>query len=388
MKTTMLKLTVVLLLCSAAMVALTATGVAVGRPGQEPAAAINPTEETAGQTGQNIRVLKELPRSQLYPVMRFMAASLGFQCGSCHVIKDGRIDPALDDKPEKQTARQMIKMVIEINKAQFQGAPAVSCYTCHRGHRTPQGAPDLPLPAPRPTGAPSEPTASNPATSSDEVLRRYLAAIGGDAAATIKSCSVKGTTTTATGQTVAYEVETVTPDKGRETFAIRDENGRCAGDSRCEYERVINGTQGWLKSGAGVQDLAGEQLGDQKLSFPLFSILKLKDQYSNFRFAGRDKIDDHDVYVLRAVRLDGKSEQLYFDFAAGLLRRRVSYLRTLIGMIPSQTDYEDYREVNGVKLPFLITTSYDDSGSRPIVRKFEEIELNTPVAESKFGKPR
>src|SRR5215510_787546 len=109
-------------------------------------------EKTLEQVGKNIQVLNGMPQSQLYPAMRFMAASLGFQCGSCHVIKSGRGDFPADDKPEKQTARKMIRMVAEINKTLGQGNPTVSCYTYHRGQRSPQGAPILPLllPAPRP----------------------------------------------------------------------------------------------------------------------------------------------------------------------------------------------------------------------------------------------
>src|SRR5205823_5830674 len=156
----------------------------------------------------------------------------------------------------------------------------VSCYTCHRGDRTPQGAPVLPLPAPTPrppNGAPAGTSASSAgsaprAPSVDEVLARYFVAIGGKAAADrITSCAVKGTTTTALGQVVAYESEQTAPDKGHEAFTIQNvTGGPCAGDSRCEYERVINGGRGWLKSGAGVQELVGEQVVDQKLSFPLF----------------------------------------------------------------------------------------------------------------------
>src|SRR5437879_11581423 len=92
-----------------------------------------PTEKTVEQVFKNIKVLNGMPQSQLYPTMRFMAASLGFQCGSCHVIKNGQLDSAADDKPEKQTAREMIKMVLDVNKNFAQGDPTVSCYTCHRG---------------------------------------------------------------------------------------------------------------------------------------------------------------------------------------------------------------------------------------------------------------
>ena len=136
-----------------------------------------------------------------------------------------------------------------------------------------------------------------------------------------------------------------------------------------------------------MQELVGEQLADQKLSFLLFGILRLKDQYSSFRVSGRDKIDDRDVYVVSAVRSDNKRERLYFDVQSGLLRRRISYMSTVIGIIPQQTDFEDYRQVQSLKLPFAIRASYVDAGSPPITRKFEEIKLNIPVNDAKFDKP-
>src|SRR6266566_6124208 len=70
-----------------------------------------PPEKTVEQVFKNIKVLNGMPQSQLYPAMRFMAASLGTQCGFCHIIKNGQIDSPADDKPEKQTAREMIRMV-------------------------------------------------------------------------------------------------------------------------------------------------------------------------------------------------------------------------------------------------------------------------------------
>jgi hypothetical protein len=362
------------------------------------AAQAAPQEKTVGQTGQNIKVLAGMPQSQLYPAMRFMAASLGFQCGSCHVIRNGGIEASADDKPEKQAARQMIRMVVEMNKAYFGGNPTISCYTCHRGQRSPQGAPVLPLPIPSPrssngasaTGSAISLTSTLGLPSADDVLNKFLIAVGGKAATdTVMSCVVKGSTTTAVGQVVAYEAEQVAPDKGHETFNVQSVAGRtCAGDSRCEYERVINGRQGWVKNGQGVHELVGEQLADQKLSFPLFQILRLKDQYLSFRVSGREKVDDRDVYVVSAVRSDNRFERLYFDVENGLLRRRISYVRTLVGMIPQQTDFDDYRDVDGLRLPFTITMVYADPGSLPITRKFAEIKLNIPVPESKFEKPQ
>src|SRR6266478_2556862 len=363
MKQNILKLLALTLLISTALVILTNLSKAqVARDQNSGTTTMQaaPSEKTVEQVFRNIKALNGMPQSQIYPAMRFMAASLGFQCGSCHVITNGRGDFPADDKPEKQTARQMIKMVAEINKTLGEGNSLVSCYTCHRGQRSPQGAPALPLPLPAPpapTG--TTPNASSTLPSVDDVLIKYQGAIGGTVAIDrVTSCVTKGTTTTATGQVVRYESEQAAPDKGHEAFTLPDVGGRCAGDSRCEYERVVNGQQGWLKSGGGVQELVGEQLADQKLSFLLFGILRLKDQYSSFHVSGRDKINDRDVYIVSAVRSDNKRERLYFDVENGLLSRRISYTRTMIGNIPQQTDFEDYRDVEGLHLPFTITASY------------------------------
>jgi len=393
MKQSMIKVVILVLLVSTAFVISAGLNNAQGSRDQDSRTATiqaAPPEKTVEQVFKNIKVLNGTPQSQLYPVMRFMAASLGFQCGSCHVIKNGRGDFPADDKPEKQTARQMIKMVAEINKTLGEGRPTVSCFTCHRGQRTPQGAPILPLPilSPRAAVATTGTSTSSSLPSADDVLIKYQGAIGGTVAIDrVTSCVTKGTTTTATGQVVRYESEQAAPDKGHEAFTLPDVGGRCAGDSRCEYERVVNGQQGWLNSGGGVQELVGEQLADQKLSFLLFGILRLKDQYSSFRVSGRDKINDRDVYVVSVVRSDNKRERLYFDVENGLLSRRISYTRTMIGNIPQQIDFEDYRDVEGLRLPFTIRASYVDASSPIITRKFAEIKLNVPVNDAKFDKP-
>src|SRR6266496_6624132 len=104
------------------------------------------TEKTVEQAQKNIKVLNGLPESQLIPVMNLMGASLGVRCSYCHVNKDNKWDFVADEKPEKQTAREMIKMVLAINKTSFRGNTEVGCFTCHRGQTGPVGIPILPLP--------------------------------------------------------------------------------------------------------------------------------------------------------------------------------------------------------------------------------------------------
>src|SRR6185436_1899833 len=108
-----------------------------------------------GETHTNIKVLNDLPDSQLIPMMNLMAGSLGVRCNFCHVNKNGQWDYPNDEKPEKATAREMITMTLNINKVTFKGNSEVSCFTCHRGRTHPASLIELPIPQPTPRPSPT-----------------------------------------------------------------------------------------------------------------------------------------------------------------------------------------------------------------------------------------
>ena len=55
------------------------------------------------------------------------------------------------------------------------------------------------------------------------------------------------------------------------------------------------------------------------------------------------------------------------------MRRQVVFRPTVLGPDPEQTDFEDYRDVGGVKVPFLVTTSYVDDNHLGTTRKLAEV---------------
>jgi len=58
----------------------------------------------------------------------------------------------------------------------------------------------------------------------------------------------------------------------------------------------------------------------------------------------------------------------------------------MIGVIPEQADFEDYRNVDGMMVPFTVRVSSVDPNITS-ARKFTEVKLNLPVDETKFNKP-
>ena len=101
-------------------------------------------------------------------------------------------------------------------------------------------------------------------------------------------------------------------------------------------------------------------------------------------------------WVVANVRIDGKPYQLaqgtnpgqspvnfYFD-EAGLLTRVVRWSRTLVGSVPSQMDFSDYRDVGGVKVPFETLLTWTD-GQNTI--KLTDVKLNVAIDAARFAKP-
>jgi hypothetical protein len=127
---------------------------------------------------KNLQILpKDISEDQLDSVMHHFTASLGVKCNYCHVRNDEtrKMEFAKDDKPEKQIARKMMSMAIDINMNHFQQIeedldggknllPAdtakvsymlkyVTCYTCHHGDPHPENI----APKQKPNNQPARP---------------------------------------------------------------------------------------------------------------------------------------------------------------------------------------------------------------------------------------
>jgi hypothetical protein len=109
----------------------------------------------AGEVFKNIQMFKIMPAKRLLLVMGAYSRALGVDCTYCHTVDQWD----KDDKPTKQTARDMMKMVISINTDQLKNMKniradaSVSCSTCHRG----QPHPDSRLPEAKPKAGSSGP---------------------------------------------------------------------------------------------------------------------------------------------------------------------------------------------------------------------------------------
>jgi hypothetical protein len=108
------------------------------------------TAATVRKGGDEFKNLKVLPKNitadSLNGIMESYEHALGVKCGFCHVMRDknGLEDYASDSMPHKESARNMMRMTMDINKKYFPSGTkyieTVDCNTCHRGQQEPPEA--------------------------------------------------------------------------------------------------------------------------------------------------------------------------------------------------------------------------------------------------------
>jgi photosynthetic reaction center cytochrome c subunit len=331
-----------------------------------------PAGKTAEQTFKNIQALQGTPADQVFPAMQFIAASLGVECEFCHVEHKFEAD----DKPAKKTARKMIAMTLAINKDSFDSHKEVTCYTCHRGGHDPVGTPPVLTSDAEPEHAEAAPAAASAAApTADQLLQRYVAAVGGTEALHKISSRVSKGSITVMGHETAIEVFAKAPDKRMSVT-----------HGATESITAFDGQGGWLGGGAGhpARDMSAQEAEAARLDADFYFATHIKEIFTGFRVGHPDRIGDRPADTLICMRQGQPPVRLYFDQSSGLLLRQVRYTDTPIGRNPTQIDYADYREVDGVKVPFRWTLARVNGR---FTIQIQEARQNVPIDDSKFAKP-
>lgn len=317
---------------------------------------------------KNIQALKGIPADQLIPSMQFISASLGVECEFCHV--HGSMDK--DDKKPKVTARKMITMMLAINKNYFDGHREVTCNSCHRGAEHPLSIPVVGEDETKSAEKPDE-KISTPAA--EQLLDKYLAAAGGaEAIQKIGSRVQKGTLTAFGGQHFPVDVFAKAPYKRLSIMHLQ------TGDSVTAYD----GHEGWLAVPGRTHFMSAEENVAARIDADLYFAAHLKTQYQKFRVEPGEKIDGRDTWLVIG-RTEGQPPiRLYLDKQSALLLRLVRYAETPLGRNPTQIDYSDYRDANGVKVPFRWSLSRP--GNKFTIQ-VDQMQQNVPVDDAKFQKP-
>lgn len=327
--------------------------------------------KTAEQVFKNIQVLKGMPAAQLDPAMDVMAGALGVQCNYCHVVAGKGKPPAMekDDKQAKRTARKMVTMMQKINHDFFGDEQVVTCATCHNGRPEPRTVPPVERVAKEP-----EPGKVPAGVTVKSLVDKWVAATGGAAAwKKLKSRVSTGTIAGFGPQPFGLEVVQAPPEKMRETLTMPSGTFMQGWDGKNGY-RAFNGNPRPLDD---VDEIRREAQFAPPLTLP--ALLTGAKVVADMPLEGKTM-----AHVIEG-RQGEAHVKLWFDAATGLCVRMTVNVPTPVGDLPSQTDYEDYKTVDGVKLPFSIKTN---QGGQTSVVHYSDIKHNTKLEDSEFEAPK
>jgi hypothetical protein len=261
----------------------------------------------------------------------------------------------------------------------------VTCFTCHHGRLRPSTT--IALDALY--GTPNEekddivaPAADVP--SANQILDKYIQALGGAP----KLASL--TSFIATGTSVGYgglggggqfQIIAKAPDQRTLTISFKDHPER--GDSTWVY----NGHVGWIKSPRsllGQYEVTGSDLDGLRLEAQLAFPGQIKQVLTNLHAGSPDSINGKEVDVVQGTGPGGVLVTLYFDKQSSLPVRMVRYGKSPVGRVPQQSDYADFRAVNGIKFPFQYTFSWLDGRQ---AFKLTDVKTNVAIDQAKFALP-
>ena len=213
----------------------------------------------------------------------------------------------------------------------------------------------------------------------DEVLARYVAAMGGEKALKAATTRViKGTVDIAgMSRGGSFETYQQAPNKGMSMMQAHP-----VGMIKVGY----NGRNAWSKSEAGLQPVknAGDLAFIQR-EFDIYAPLRVKSNYAKVSLPGMSQIGYREVYVLDLQPAAGAAERVYLD-AKTYLPVRINTARKLGNAFePVEIYLDDWKAVDGIQLPFSISQRFSRTTFSFTVT---EIRHNVPLDARLFEPPK
>ncbi len=211
------------------------------------------------------------------------------------------------------------------------------------------------------------------ATSSEEVIERYLAAIGGkERLQSIQTMIVKSKAVNIGREPVMIVRYYKRPGLYRQESIPHNNTYTVINDSG--VWRVRNGV--WTEIEGDLRDnyLSGSTIDKEFINY--------KDKGITYNFLGVEGIRNLAFYKIKKTYESGATYDLFFNVETNLLEMG----RYAIPNGIHQTNYYDYMDKNGILIPRVLVVSSDTLLYPPYVVMKESIEINVPIDDLLFTK--
>src|ERR1700730_7651386 len=225
------------------------------------------------------------------------------------------------------------------------------------------------------------------AQTADEIIEKHLTAMGGRAALEkLTSRSMIGTMTLSTpaGEISGpIEVLNQKPSKSRTLIKM---DLTSLGPGPMVVDQRFDGTSGYvLDSLQGNHDISGNQLENMKNSVFPNLFLNYKERGTAVELGGKEKVGEREAYVLIVKPKSGSVARQFIDAASYLLLKVVLNVDIpQVGEVEQTIEFSDYRDVDGVKIPFTLKAT---SPVQSFTIAITKVEHNTKIDDALFSKP-
>jgi hypothetical protein len=154
-----------------------------------------------------------------------------------------------------------------------------------------------------------------------------------------------------------------------------------------EFQEGYDGQVGWSKNPlTGLLEKSGAELMAAKRNADTNALINWKTYFSKAEVTGSEKVGDSDAYAIKFTKGDDRPVTMYFDKKTFYVVRIDIDLtqESPQGAIPVSVYQSDYRDVDGVMVPF---EAKQEVAGATIVTKITEVKHNVPIEDSKFTKP-
>ena len=226
------------------------------------------------------------------------------------------------------------------------------------------------------------------AQTADDVIEKSITAQGGrEAFAKVTSRSMSGKMTVSVNGTElpgTVEVLNQAPNKVRTLVSL---DLSAVGAGAMTLDQRFDGTTGLaIDSMRGDTEVTGGMLDNMKNNAFPTPLLTYKDRGVKAALDGnKDKIADREAYVLTFTPPTGPASRLWIDAASYLpIKSSVTIDSPETGPLEQIVEFSDFRDVDGIKVPFQVKNS---NAMQTFTVTVEKIEHNVKIDPALFAKP-
>ena len=228
---------------------------------------------------------------------------------------------------------------------------------------------------------------SGQALTADQIVEKHLAALGGrEALSKVTSRRATGTVTVTTPMgPLSGPIEMVAKAPNRMRADIRVDLTSVGGPGEMVITEMFDGTNGWsMNSLVGDSPMSDDQMASARNNFFPTPLLRYKELGLTPTVEATQQVNGKAAHVVLFTPKAGPAERMFFDSESFLIVRSTSTM-TLpqVGKTDTVSEPSDYRAVDGIKVPFMLTQA---AGEQKVTFTFTKVENNVAIDDARFKK--